>query len=60
LSEALEIDLPEGEWNTVAGLVFTLAGRVPLVGDEVSVSDHVFRVVATRRRRITRVEVTRL
>jgi CBS domain containing-hemolysin-like protein len=60
LSEALEIDLPEGEWNTVAGLVFTLAGRVPLVGDEVSVSGHVFRVVATRRRRITRVEVTRL
>lgn len=60
LSEALEMDLPEGEWNTVAGLVFTLAGRVPLVGDEVSVSGHVFRVVATRRRRITRVEVTRL
>jgi CBS domain containing-hemolysin-like protein len=60
LSETLEMDLPEGEWNTVAGLVFTLAGRVPLVGDEVSVSGHVFRVVATRRRRITRVEVTRL
>lgn len=60
LSEALEIDLPEGEWNTVAGLVFTLAGRVPVVGDEVSVSGHLFRVVATRRRRITRVEVIRL
>ena len=60
LSDALEVDLPEGEWNTVAGLVFTLAGRVPLVGDEVSVSGHLFRVVATRRRRITRVEVTRL
>ncbi len=60
LSDALEVDLPEGEWNTVAGLVFTLAGRVPTVGDEVSVSGHVLRVVATRRRRITRVEVTRL
>jgi CBS domain containing-hemolysin-like protein len=60
LSDVLEVDLPEGDWNTVAGLVFTLAGRVPTVGDEVSVSGHVLRVVATRRRRITRVEVTRL
>jgi CBS domain containing-hemolysin-like protein len=60
LADVLETNLPEGDWNTVAGLVYALAGRVPEVGDEVQVAGHVLKVAATRRRRITRVEVTRI
>jgi len=48
----------DGEWNTAAGLVVTHLGRLPDVGDEVSVAGCRLRVTATRGRRILRIEVT--
>jgi CBS domain containing-hemolysin-like protein len=59
LAELVDAPLPEGDWNTVAGMIFALAGRVPEVGDEVEVPGYLLRVIGTRRRRITRVEVIR-
>ena len=52
-------DLDDVEWNTAAGLVLGLLGRIPEVGDEVVYGDHVMRVKTTRGRRITRLEVRR-
>ncbi len=60
LADLIGSPLPEGDWNTVAGMVFALAGRVPDVGDEIRVPVCSLKVIATRRRRITRIEVTRL
>ena len=57
LDDLLGIELPEGDWNTVAGLVMGLTGSVPRVGDEVSVEGVVLRVRSTRGRRINRVDV---
>lgn len=57
LAELLPIELPEGDWNTVGGLVMGVLGRVPRVGDQVTIDDIEFRVRATRGRRIARVEV---
>jgi CBS domain containing-hemolysin-like protein len=51
--------LDDVEWNTAAGLVLGLLGRIPEVGDEVVYGDHVMRVKTTRGRRITRLEVRR-
>ena len=58
LAGRLGVDLPEGPWTTVAGLVIGLIGRVPAVDDEVVASGHRFRVTAATRRRIRRIEVT--
>ncbi len=52
-------DLDDVEWNTAAGLVLGLLGRIPEVGDEVAYGDHVMRVKTIRGRRITRLEVRR-
>ncbi len=60
LVDIVDGDLPEGEWNTVAGMVYALAGRVPEVGDEVRVGGYALKVASIRRRRITRVEVIRI
>ncbi|HSR44258.1 MAG TPA: hemolysin family protein [Acidimicrobiia bacterium] len=60
LAELIGSPLPEGDWNTVAGMVFALAGRVPDVGDEIRVPGCSFKVISTRRRRITRIEVSLL
>ena len=60
LEELIDQPLPEGDWNTVAGMVFALAGRIPEVGDEVRIPGHSLKVTAKRRRRITRIELRRL
>lgn len=60
LAELLDVDLGDADWNTAAGLVLTLLGRLPKVGDEVSRPPHVFRVVGMSGRRISRLEVRRV
>jgi len=57
LNEELDLHLPEGDWDTVGGLVFGKLGRVPVPGDAVE-SDGV-RLVVERvdGRRVTRVRV---
>lgn len=51
-------DLPdEGEYNTLAGLILTLAGRIPSEGDQVTWQNHVFEIVDMDGRRIDKVLV---
>ena len=49
--------LPQGDWNTAAGLMMGLMGRVPELGDEVAVAGGRLRVSGIRQRRITRIDV---
>lgn len=57
LEEMLDVELPEGDWNTAAGLVMGLLGKVPAVGDQVEVDRYRMRVTQVRGRRVTRIEV---
>ena len=58
LNEILGVDLPRGQWNTVGGLVFGLAGTIPAVGVTVASGDFRFTVEAIHRHRIISVVVT--
>lgn len=49
------MSIPIGGWNTVAGLVIGLAGRLVQVGDSVEVDGFRLKVEAVQRRRVTRV-----
>ena len=60
LNEILNVDLPEGEWTTVAGMIMGLAGEVPEAGDEVEAEGFTFRVDLIEQRRIKQVDVRRL
>ena len=60
LGALIGVDLPEGEWVTVAGLVMGLAGEVPKAGDQVETGGFQFRVDLIEQRRIKRVDVRRL
>ncbi len=60
LTQLIGVDLPEGEWNTVAGMILAVAGEVPDVGDELTIDGTYFRVETVEGNRITRVDVTRL
>ncbi|MEM8944968.1 MAG: hemolysin family protein [Planctomycetota bacterium] len=62
INEKMRLELPEdGEFDTIAGFVFTELGRVPLVGESLVWQDHVrIEVVDASRRRIERVRIKRL
>jgi len=55
LSELLEIDLPDEEWDTVGGLVAGLLGQVPKRGQEVSFQGLTLRAERVQGRRIAQV-----
>jgi CBS domain containing-hemolysin-like protein len=59
LAEIVDEEIDDADWNTAAGLVLGLLGRLPRVGDQVIFAGHALRVVGVRGRRITRLEVTR-
>lgn len=56
--ELIGSELPEGDWDTVGGLVFTTLGHVPRVGEAVQVDGHMLVVERVHGRRIARVRVT--
>jgi putative hemolysin len=58
LNELLHLELPEGDWDTVGGLVFNLLGHVPLEGETAEVDGHRLRAERVQGRRIGRVRIT--
>jgi CBS domain containing-hemolysin-like protein len=54
------IELPEGEYETVAGLVLDRLGRIPSVGDEVLVDGVLVQVLEVRGHQVTTLRVERL
>ena len=58
LEAAMEVEFGEGDWNTVAGLVISHLGHLPVVGDQVSVSGCIMRVTAVRAHRAIRIQAT--
>jgi putative hemolysin len=57
-NDVLGVELPEGDWDTVGGLVFSKLGKVAEVGDTVRVSGAELRVDRVQGRRIVRVRIT--
>ena len=58
LNDALDWELPTGDFETVAGLVLATMHRIPLVGEEFQVGRHTFTVVEADARRILTVRIT--
>jgi len=52
------MNLPEGAWDTVGGLVFDEFGRVPAVGEACVVQGHQLKIQRVQGRRISRVNIT--
>lgn len=57
LADALDLDLPEGDWNTVAGLVLGVAGELFEPGETVDIGAFRFEVLSVRGLRITEVGI---
>ena len=60
LADLTGVRLPEGDWDTVGGLLLGLAGQVPHVGEPFEVEGLVLAAEQVQGRRVSRVRVTRL
>src|SRR3954447_7147343 len=58
VAEATGLQLPEGPYETVAGYVLAELGRLPVVGDTVSVEGRTLTVLELDGRRIARIAVS--
>lgn len=57
-NEELGFELPEGDWDTVAGLLFTQLGHVPEAGESIECDGYVITADLLDGRRIERVRIT--
>ena len=57
VNELLRPPLPEGDWDTVGGLMFHLSGHVPAEGEMVECEGHRLWAERVQRRRIGRVRI---
>ncbi len=57
--DALGVDLPEGEFNTIAGFILKVLGKIPEQGDEAVVEGLEFRVISATPTRIGKIRVRR-
>ena len=55
LADALDVEFPDEEWDTVGGLVLGLAGRVPAVGESFDYEGVVLTAEEVQGRRVARV-----
>ncbi len=62
VEEILDVKLPEGEYDTLGGMIMSMLGRVPVEGENesVEVSGYIFTIKSVEERRIERVQVERL
>lgn len=59
LQDQLGVELPDGDWNTVGGLVLGLIGHIPRPGEETPIDGGRFVVTSASRRRVREVEFHR-
>ncbi len=53
VEEELGLEIPEGEYVTIAGFVLDLAGEIPIAGTTFTFGDWTFRVQSVEKRRIS-------
>ncbi len=58
LDDLLGVDLPDGDWDTVGGMIFDALGHVPERGEVVVRGGRSFTVEQVEGRRITRVRIS--
>ena len=58
LNDEFDLNLPEGEWDSLGGLVFSELGRVAEIGDIVQANGYELVVEGVDGRRVTKVRIT--
>ena len=57
VNEKLDLKLPEGDYDTIAGFVFSLFGRPPAPGESITYENHAFVIEAVDGLRIDKIRI---
>ncbi len=57
VNDLLGENIPEEEFDTISGMVLSLSGKMPEVGDEVTYEDILFRIEEVDDKRISRIRI---
>ncbi len=60
LEEFMDVELPEGEYESVGGLIISILGKVPEAGERVRCGDVELEILASTERKIEKVLVKRV
>jgi putative hemolysin len=60
VNDLLDVELPDEDWDTVAGLVLDIFGKIPNVGEEATFQGLSFRAEELQGRRVATVLITRV
>lgn len=58
LNEKFELDLPEGDYNTLAGFIMAETGRIPIPGEIVTAHNFKIHIIRSSVRRIEMVRLS--
>ena len=57
INDIMHIDLPEEEFDTISGMILSLSGKMPEVGEEVEFDDVAFRIEEVDDKRISKIKI---
>ncbi|NLF24974.1 MAG: HlyC/CorC family transporter [Deltaproteobacteria bacterium] len=57
LNDSQELNLPSGDYNTIAGFVINLLGRIPAVGEVIDFNGYKVKIERVHRNRIVRLRI---
>jgi putative hemolysin len=58
-NEELDLDLPGGEYETVAGFILSHLGRIPKQGENLKYKDYKITIAEMKGRKIEKIQITR-
>jgi putative hemolysin len=57
INDIMHLDLPEEEFDTISGMILSLSGKMPEVGEEVEFDDVAFRIEEVDDKRISKIKI---
>lgn len=57
INDLMHLDMPEEEFDTISGMILSLSGKMPEVGDEVQFDDIALRVEEVDDKRISKIKI---
>jgi putative hemolysin len=60
INDLMHVDLPEEEFDTISGMILSLSGKMPEVGEEVQYDNVAFRIEEVDDKRISKIKIEKI
>ena len=60
LIDDFELDLPEGDYETIAGLIISTLAKIPYQGQKININKYLFEIVEVTNKKIKKVRIVKV